>query len=88
MEFVHGRRFGRIVERYRGDAGVRTLGCAEVFRIMASRNSPARVAARHRDCMHQPGKLFTLTEVAAGRSTLADALNLRDWRIYRALAGR
>jgi len=35
----HGVRpwktFGRIINRYRGDAGVRTLDCADLFRVMA-----------------------------------------------------
>ena len=35
MEFVAWKAFGRIVERHKGDAGVRTLGCADLFRLMA-----------------------------------------------------
>ena len=35
MEFVPWKTFGRIIERHQGDAGVRTLGCADLFRIMA-----------------------------------------------------
>jgi hypothetical protein len=35
MEFVPRKIFGRIVERHRGDAGVRTLHCADLFRVMA-----------------------------------------------------
>jgi hypothetical protein len=35
MEFVPWKTFGRIVERHKGDAGVRTLGCADLFRVMA-----------------------------------------------------
>ena len=35
MEFVPWKTFGRIIARHDGDAGVRTLGCADVFRIMA-----------------------------------------------------
>ena len=35
MEFVPWKTFGRIVDRHRGDRGVRTLRCAEVFRILA-----------------------------------------------------
>jgi len=27
--------FARIIERHKGDAGVRTLGCADLFRVMA-----------------------------------------------------
>ena len=35
MDFVPWRSFGRIVERYAGDAGVRRMNCAEQFRVMA-----------------------------------------------------
>lgn len=62
MDFAPWKTFGRIVERHRSDAGVRTLSCTELFR-MGMRHIPAH-------------------------STLADALNLRDWRIYHALAMR
>ena len=34
MEFVPWTRFARIVDRHRGNAGVRTLTCAEQFRAM------------------------------------------------------
>nr|WP_080709896.1 MULTISPECIES: DUF4372 domain-containing protein [Cupriavidus] len=32
---LHRHPFARIVNRYRGDAGVRTLGCADLLRVMA-----------------------------------------------------
>ena len=35
MEFVPWKTFSRIIERHDGDAGVRTLGCADLFRVMA-----------------------------------------------------
>src|SRR5258708_4705034 len=35
MEFVPWKTFGRIIERHKGDAGVRTLDCADLFRVMA-----------------------------------------------------
>ena len=35
MEFVPWTCFARIVHRHRGNAGVRTLACAEQFRAMA-----------------------------------------------------
>lgn len=35
MGYVPWKTFGRIVERHNGDSGVRTLDCADVFRIMA-----------------------------------------------------
>ena len=36
MEFVPWKTFGCIIERHKGDAGVRTLGCADLFRVMAN----------------------------------------------------
>ena len=35
MEFVPWKTFARIIDRHKGDAGVRTLGCADLFRILA-----------------------------------------------------
>ena len=35
MEFVPWTSFTRIVDRYAGNAGARTLSCAEQFRAMA-----------------------------------------------------
>ena len=35
MEFVPWTSFARIVHRYSGNAGARTLSCAEQFRAMA-----------------------------------------------------
>jgi hypothetical protein len=35
VEFVPWKTFARIIERHKGDVGVRTLGCADLFRIMA-----------------------------------------------------
>ncbi len=91
MEFVPWKSFGRIVARQRGDAGVRTLGCAEVFRIMAFSQLTWRESLRDIEaCLAaNQAKLFHMGITAPpARSTLADALNLRDWRIYHALAQR
>ncbi len=35
MEFVPWKTFGRIIDRHHGDAGVRILSCADLFRVMA-----------------------------------------------------
>lgn len=35
MEYVPWKTFGRIIDRHGGDAGVRTLSCADLFRVMA-----------------------------------------------------
>jgi hypothetical protein len=91
MEYVPWKTFGRIIERHNGDAGVRTLGCAELFRVMAFSQLTWRESLRDIEvCLaanHQ--KLFHMgLSCVPARSTMSDALNLRDWRIYHALAMR
>jgi Domain of unknown function (DUF4372)/Transposase DDE domain len=91
MEFVPWKTLGRIVERHGGDAGVRTLSCADLFRIMAFSQLTWRESLRDIEvCLTaNQSKLFHMgLKVSPARSTLADALNLRDWRIYHALAQR
>ena len=91
MEFVPWKTFGRIVDRHKGDAGVRTLGCADLFRVMAFAQLICRESLRDIElCLaSNQAKLFHMgMKGPPARSTLADALNLRDWRIYHALAQR
>jgi hypothetical protein len=91
MEFVPWKTFGRIIERHQGDAGVRRLGCADLFRILAFSQFTWRESLRDIEaCLEaNQGKLFHMGIAAPpARSTLADALNLRNWRIYHALALR
>jgi transposase len=91
MEFVPWKTFGRIIERHRGDAGVRTLGYADLFRIMAFAQLTWRESLRDIEaCLAaNRGKLFHMgLKNVPARSTLSDALNLRDWRIYHGLAMR
>jgi hypothetical protein len=91
MEFVPWKTFGRIIERHNGDAGVRTLSCAELFRIMAFSQLTWRESLRDIEaCLDSnQTKLFHMgLDSSPARSTLSDALNRRDWRIYHALALR
>ena len=91
MESVPWKTFGRIIERRKGDAVVRTLGCADLFRIMAFSQLTWRESLRDIEvCLEaNQAKLFYKgIAPPPARSTLADALNLRDWRIYHALAQR
>ena len=91
MEYVPWKTFGRIIERYGGDAGVRTLDCADLFRVMAFSQLTWRESLRGIEvCLAaNHGKLFHMgLSAAPARSTLSDALNLRDWLIYHALAMR
>ena len=91
MEYVPWKAFERIVDRYQGDAGIRILDCANIFRVMAFsqltwreslRDIEACLTAHHQKLFH-----MGLRSIPA-RSTLADALNKRDWHIYHELAMR
>ena len=91
MEYVPWKTFGRIIERHGGDAGVRTLDCADLFRVMAFAQLTWRESLRDIEACLQANhtKLFHMgLRGAPARSTLSDALNDRDWRIYHALAMR
>jgi hypothetical protein len=89
MEYVPWKTFRRIVDRHGGDAGVRTLDCADVFRVMAFPQLTWRESLRDiESCLSaNAAKLFHMDlRAIPARATLSDALNLRDWRIYHALA--
>jgi len=91
MEYVPWKTFGRIIDRHGGDAGVRTLDCADLFRVMAFAQLTWRESLRDIEvCLTaNQAKLFHMgLKGIPARSTLSDALNLRDWRIYHALAMR
>jgi len=91
MEYVPWKTFGRIIKRHGGDARVRTLDCADLFRVMAFSQLTWRESLRDIEvCLAaNHAKLFHMgLNAAPARSTLSDALNLRDWRIYHALAMR
>jgi hypothetical protein len=91
MEFVPWKTFGRIVERHKGDAGTRTLDCADLFRVMAFAQLTWRESLRDIEvCLaSNQTKLFHMgLKAPPARSTLADALNQRDWRICHAPAQR
>jgi len=89
MEFVPWKSFGRMIARHQGDRGVRTLRCAELFRILAFAQLTSRQSLRDIEaCLGaNAGKLFHMgIGSPPARTTLADALQRRDWRIYHALA--
>src|SRR5271163_2523966 len=89
MDFVPWTSFHRIVAKYRGDIGVRTLRCTEHFRIMAFAQITYRESLRDIEaCLGaQPAKLCSMgLRDPVARSTLADANELRDWRLWSDLA--
>lgn len=91
MEFVPWKTFGRVIDRHHGDAGVRTLSCADLFRVMAFAQLTWRESLRDIEvCLNaNRAKLFHMgLKNVPARSTLSDALTQRDWHIYHDLAMR
>ena len=89
MDFLPWKTFHRIVDRYGGNHRTRSLSCAEQFRVMAFAQLTCRESLRDIEvCLAaRAGKLYHMgIGAAVARSTLADANELRDWRIYFELA--
>ena len=85
MDFLPWQTFHRIVARYRGDHRVRRLSCAEQYRCMAFAQLTYRESLRDIEaCLSaQAAKLYHMGfRQPVSRSTLADANEARDWRIY------
>ena len=91
MDCLPWTTFSRIVARYGGDFRVRTLPCAEHFRILAFAQLTYRESLRDIEvCLSaQAAKLYHMgIRTPVKRATLADANERRDWRIYAAFAQR
>lgn len=91
MDFLPWKTFHRIVARHGGDHRVRTLTCAEHFRILAFAQLTYRESLRDIEaCLSaQSAKLYHMgIRCTVSRSTLADANELRDWHIYAEFAHR
>jgi len=91
MDFLPWTTFQRIVDSYHGDRRVRTLSCAEHFRCMAFAQITYRESLRDIEaCLSaQTAKLYHMGfRQPVSRSTLADANETRDWRIYAEIAHR
>src|SRR5437016_5805300 len=85
MDFLPWSTFARLVVRYDGDRRVRTLTCAEQYRAMALAQLTYRESLRDIEtCLAaQASKLYHMGfREPVRRSTLADANEARDWRIY------
>jgi len=85
MDFLPWTTFARIVERYGGDRYVKSLCCAEHFRVMAFAQLTYRESLRDIEaCLSaQVSKLYHMGfREPIRRSTLSDANEARDWRIY------
>jgi len=91
MDFLPWTTFARIVDRHDGDVRVRTLACTEQFRAMAFAQLTYRESLRDIEvCLSaQPSKLYHMGfREPVRRSTLSDANEARDWRIYAEFAQR
>jgi len=90
MDYLPIRRFQAIVERHRGDRKVTRFHCLDQFYCMVFAQLTWRESLRDIEaCLHaQPSKLYHLGIRArqVRRSTLADANEQRDWRIFAELA--
>jgi hypothetical protein len=89
MGFVPWTSFSRIVSRYGGDSGTRHLSCNEQFRAMAFAQLTYRESSRDIEAclVANQTKLYGMGfRTPVKRSTLADANERRDWRIWADLA--
>ena len=91
MDYLPWKTFHRLVSRYDGDHRVRTLPCAEHFRVLAFAQLTYRESLRDIEACFsaQSAKLYHMgIRSPIKRSTLADASERRDWRIYAEFAHR
>src|SRR5216683_4928586 len=85
MEFAPWHAFRRLVDKYRGDFNVRRFSCLEQYLCMAFAQLTYRESLRDIEaCLRaQANKLYHMgIKGRVSRSTLADANEVRDWRIY------
>ena len=89
MDFLPWKTFHRIVDRNHGDHYVKSMTCAEQFRVMAFAQLTYRESLRDIEvCLSaQSAKRYHMGfRQEIKRSTLADANERRDWRIHAAFA--
>jgi hypothetical protein len=89
MEHVHREQFRRCVARYQGDRRMRRFSCREQFLSMAFAQMTFRESLRDiESCLNaRPELLYHMGfRNRIARSTLADANEIRDFRIYADLA--
>lgn len=89
MDFLPWKTFHRIVDRCDGDRYVKSMTCADQFRVMAFAQLTYRESLRDIEvCLSaQSAKLYHMgLRQETKRSTLADANETRDWRIHAEFA--
>ena len=91
MDFLPWSTLNRYLMRYSGDKGIRTMSCAEQFRVMAFAQLTYRESLRDIEVSLsvQASKLYHMGfREPIRRSTLADANESRDCRIHADFATR
>ena len=91
ISFLPDREFRRCVERYRGDLRLRDFTCWNQYLAMAFAQLTYRESLRDIEaCLGSlQGKLYHMGfRGKVARSTLADANESRDWRIFADFAQR
>ena len=91
LDHLPSYEFQKCVERYRGDAHHRGFSCRDHYLTMAFAQLTYRESLRDIEaCLSaQPAKLYAMGfRCPIHRSTLAEANENRDWRIYAELAQR
>ena len=89
MDFLPWKRFQRIVARRKGDHYAKHFSCAEQFRVMAFAQLSYRESLRDIElCLGaQVAKLYHMgLSQPVKRTTLAEANERRDWRIFAEFA--
>src|SRR3989337_4269148 len=89
MSFLPEREFSKCVHRYRGEYHIRTFSCFDQFLCMAFAQLTYRESLRDIEiCLRaHSAKLYHLgIRGTVAKSTLADANESRDWRIYAEFA--
>jgi hypothetical protein len=84
MSFLPDREFRRVVERYNGDSRLRGFSCWDQFLAMAFAQLTFRESLRDVEaCLKAGPSLYHLgLRGKVSRSTLADANEAHDWRIF------
>jgi len=85
MSFLPKHEFNRYVHRYRGEYWIRSFSCFDQFLCMAFAQLTYRESLRDIEtCLRamQPKLYHAGIRGRVSRSTLADANEKRDWRIY------
>ena len=89
LDLVHRQTLDRLVERYQAQSGVRHFGCRQQFICMAFAQLTWREGLRDiATCLNaKPEALYPLGfREPVAKSTLAEANEQRDWRLWADLA--